>query len=253
MIVVTVATGGIAPIAGTGFWIGAANGAIMGASTGFISGFAKEILWEGGNDYKKALKLGGKSALMGAIFGGILGGTFEGISAVKNGKDFWTGKYTYSSLAKKGIYLNSNKVAEADLNSFINQHFSGKINGMAHKPSFKVENFTDNNGRTYLLSGDYSLPGPSRIELSRTNAFTDELSLYSTIDHELVHADLLSDGTFANWFKSYGYETADNLSEYVAYQHSYTWSLSQNITMQDKSWYLEQSVKYWSKAISHLK
>ena len=99
---------GITPIiaeAGIGgFAGGAITGSVSGLVGGGVSGFGYKLL--DGGTLEDAFAAGGVGALSGAIAGGIMGGSAEGIKALKEGRNFWTGELprpsnNYSSLRLK--------------------------------------------------------------------------------------------------------------------------------------------------------
>ena len=73
-----------------GFAAGAITGGLSGAATGAINGFGFSLL--GGGSLSDAFQAAGLGLLTGAAIGSVVGGTVEGIRAIKNGNDFWTGK-----------------------------------------------------------------------------------------------------------------------------------------------------------------
>jgi hypothetical protein len=72
-----------------GFWGGAITGASSGATGGFINGAG--MTWLGGGSFGQGLMNGFMGVGIGGITGAILGGTIRGISAVRQGNNFWNG------------------------------------------------------------------------------------------------------------------------------------------------------------------
>ena len=124
-----------------GFAGGAITGSASGLVGGGVSGFGYKIL--DGGTLEEAFAAGGAGALSGAIVGGIMGGSAEGIKAMKEGRNFWTGELprptnNYSSLKLKddfGIKINEPELLStneypgppAQLNN-LNHIFSSKHN-----------------------------------------------------------------------------------------------------------------------------
>lgn len=73
---------------------GFAGGAISGAAAGVVSGSIQGFgmgLYAGEGDLGYAAQFGLIGMAGGAVAGGLIGGTAEGISALRNGRTFWTG------------------------------------------------------------------------------------------------------------------------------------------------------------------
>lgn len=78
-----------------------ASGEVVWLVGGGISSFGYDIL--DGGSLEDAFTAGGVGALSGAITGGVIGSSAEGIKALKEGRSFWTGELpgpsnNYSSL-----------------------------------------------------------------------------------------------------------------------------------------------------------
>lgn len=73
-----------------GFAGGAISGAAAGAVSGSIQGFGMG-LYAGEGDFGYAAQSGLIGMAGGVVAGGLVGGTAEGISALRNGRTFWTG------------------------------------------------------------------------------------------------------------------------------------------------------------------
>lgn len=79
--------------AGGGFIGGATSGAASGAVGGAINGFGNTLYQTG--DINAAFGAAGNQATWGAAIGGAAGGVFGGIDAMKDGRNFWNGKYDF--------------------------------------------------------------------------------------------------------------------------------------------------------------
>ena len=73
-----------------GFVGGAITGAAAGATGGFINGAG--MTWLGGGSFEQGMTNGVIGAGVGAATGAFLGGTLQGISALRQGNNFWNGK-----------------------------------------------------------------------------------------------------------------------------------------------------------------
>ena len=104
----TAAVGGgmSSAMAGGSFWAGAggtsaamsvtssfASGAAIGATTGAIGGTITEAgnAWMGGATFGQGVLKGFIGGNISGLAGGLIGGVAGGISAVSDGRDFWTG------------------------------------------------------------------------------------------------------------------------------------------------------------------
>jgi len=88
------ATGGAAFVAAGGA-AGGVGGFLAGAAGGAVgTAFSSPVLSMGNSAYFGDPMMTGKQYLMGIAMGGLLGGTVNGITALANGRSFWTGTVT---------------------------------------------------------------------------------------------------------------------------------------------------------------
>lgn len=87
----------LGPLIGGGFL----GGAALGAGSGALTSTTSQLINNGGNFQK----LNGGNIITGALIGGAVGGVFQGISASRAGKSFWTGRSlsSPSSSAPQGV------------------------------------------------------------------------------------------------------------------------------------------------------
>lgn len=87
------ATGGVAFLATGGGALGA--GGFLAGAAGGITGsiFSLPIQSIGNSLYFGDPLMTAKEFVTGALFGGVLGGTFQGVSALRNGREFWKGGF----------------------------------------------------------------------------------------------------------------------------------------------------------------
>lgn len=86
-------------VATSGFVSGVSSGAAGGAVSGFLTEFSNSLIE--GEGFETSLKNGLSGSVSGAVFGGLFNGTANGINAVRNGRDFWSGKLKKITILKR--------------------------------------------------------------------------------------------------------------------------------------------------------
>lgn len=109
----------------TSFASGAVSGAAGGAAGGFAGGTGNA--WMGGASFANGMKSGLVGAGVGALTGGAIGGISSGISAIRQGNNFWNGQPTDAKVA-------AIMAARAPAPSFIVDVQTPQLNG-SFKPS----------------------------------------------------------------------------------------------------------------------
>jgi len=179
--------------------IGFISGSASGGAGGFVGGAGNA--WLGGSSFGQGLSAG----LQGAGAGALLGGVSGGISAAKNGGNFWTGKgATFymeagAEVAGEGVEY-SNKSARAfsdkyfgDVSSVDNLYADGSTGDLWDVTPDQMYGI-NNAGTKVVGATTYNGVGKgSDVHLFKA-AFSSKETLYLTMGHEYIHANLNAGG-----------------------------------------------------------
>jgi RHS repeat-associated protein len=93
---------GASAVSSTGFYLGAISSASGGAASGFISGTAEAAV----AGQRDPIRAGLKGAAMGSLTGGLIGGISSGVTALSDGRNFWSGEYK-EYIAKPELFVSN--------------------------------------------------------------------------------------------------------------------------------------------------
>jgi RHS repeat-associated protein len=201
-------------VGSVGFTAGLAVGAGSGFAGGFIGGFGNSAV--AGNDVSTSFISGLKGGMLGALIGGIANGLVAGVSSVKHGGDFWSGKGAkYISFSEIDSYSESVSDGQLDYNTQTAKEFQECNFPNVDKHIGATNIYAD--GSTPIPDGNYSYhidKYGNCIAFNRINpefslkvnaisvyepyskintqyyykgAFTSKIQLYLTMKHEIVH------------------------------------------------------------------
>ena len=194
---------GINTILQVGYTSSFFNGAISGAGAGFtsgsISGFGNGIVQ--GDSFGDALANGLKIGAWSAAIAGINGGISEGLEAISNNKNFWTGKYILQQkldiMVEKNINGLTSEIGEAGVSEIkvgTNRNIKGtgyrsRGGSLYNKKGQKVAGF-HSQGKGFALSTD------GHVRISGNRIFLSKNTVKTLWDGDLYSREVL----FHEWF-----------------------------------------------------
>lgn len=98
-------TSAASSIAKSGFMTAMSSGAAIGATSGFITGFGNSLI--SGESMTTSLSNGLKSGLTSGLTGAALNGLLSGFTALKEGRNFWSGKQSSQKTQEIVAQLNA--------------------------------------------------------------------------------------------------------------------------------------------------
>ena len=203
-------SGALASYSGAGFLGGALSGGSSAAASGVLSGTGFSLL--NGKSFSQSILNGCAAGGTGFLLGGAMGGLAQGISDLRHGGNFWTGKGAIEEFSG-GVLPEDLKVKLGEGMEYSNEYarkFADKNFGP--KWSYGVDELHAEmqipKGRGYEIRGDYVVKGDGivhglcvKLGLGKGNlvyvyksAFTSKEMLYLSIGHEYFHSYLWSIG-----------------------------------------------------------
>ncbi len=178
--VVGVAAGGSLAVAGIGgFGGGVIAGGAAGATGGFINGAGMTAL--GGGTFGEAMSAGGMGALMGVASGAVLGGVSGGISAVRQGRNFWNGAMPMANTSVQLPKVNTDAMISKPKD--VGQVLGNKVSDMQTLPNRN--------------NGIYTLEGRSISIANTTSEFSTAKVVRYGIRGDLIKASGMKPGKSA--------------------------------------------------------
>jgi RHS repeat-associated protein len=196
--------------------VGFQSGATMGAAAGGAGAFSGAAVgsWLNGGDLLDGINAGLSAAPIGIVTGGIIGGISGGMNAEKNGFDFWNGTGTSDSPTRSIPMSDGSgklKYSDETAKNFSNSHSElrknaanvDKLNANGTAPKgykvvsnnlFRISDNVQVDGITqHGRTGWFNLQRTNTVYLGQS-AFTCRAQLYTTLNHEYMHAYFYSNG-----------------------------------------------------------